>query len=210
MILEITHTACISERGNWMTEYSAIADVSQLLIQEMQSVLVPDVVTSNDKIGLCSPAEHNDISLGIFLYDIMESEEIRRSSMITSGIHNRMVYPPIYLNLYYMITPYFTGNVKYKMAGEQEIMGRVIQYFHDYPLIPIEKVSPDHGDAIDLRIELLRLDMEQKSRIWNFPNEPYRTSLFYKVSPVMIHSSRYTDITRVSQAEINVKNTEGD
>ena len=91
MILEITHTACISERGNWMTEYSAIADVSQLLIQEMQSVLVPDVVTSNDKIGLCLPAEHNDISLGIFLYDIMESEEIRRSSMITSGIHNRTV-----------------------------------------------------------------------------------------------------------------------
>ena len=81
-----------------MTEYSAIADVSQLLIQEMQSVLVPDVVTSNDKIGLCSPAEHNDISLGIFLYDIMESEEIRRSSMITSGIHNRTVTLKIILN----------------------------------------------------------------------------------------------------------------
>ena len=46
--------------------------------------------------------------------------------------------------------------------------------------------------------------MEQKSRIWNYPNEPYRTSLFYRISPVIISSDRYKSVERVKVAQINV------
>ena len=179
------------------------------MVSKLQKVLVPDLISGNDKIDVCSPAEHNDISLGLFLYDIMESEEIRRSTMMVSGMSNKMVYPPIYLNLYYMLTPYFMGNVKYRSIGEQEALGRIIQYFHDYPIITYDELNSTDDGGTDLRIELLRLDMEQKQRIWTFPNEPYRTSLFYKISPVVIHSSRYRNITRVSDARINVNSVEG-
>lgn len=187
-----------------MSDYSVIADVSKIMINKLQSILVPDLISGNDKIDVCSPAEHNDISLGLFLYDIMESEEIRRSTMRVSGLSNKMVYPPIYLNLYYMLTPYFMGNIKYRSISEQETLGKIIQYFHDYPIISKDELNDDNDGTTDLRIELLRLDMEQKQRIWTFPNEPYRTSLFYKVSPAIIHSSRYRNITRVSDAKINV------
>lgn len=192
-----------------MSDYSVIADVSRIMVSKLQRVLVPDLISGNDKIDVCSPAEHNDISLGLFLYDIMESEEIRRSTMMVSGMSNKMVYPPIYLNLYYMLTPYFMGNVKYRSIGEQEALGKIIQYFHDYPIITYDELNSTGDDGTDLRIELLRLDMEQKQRIWTFPNEPYRTSLFYKISPVVIHSSRYRNITRVSDARINVNSVEG-
>lgn len=193
-----------------MSDYSGIADVSRLMVNRLQGILVPDLISGNDKIDVCSPSEHNDISLGLFLYDIMESEEIRRSTMMVSGMSNKMVYPPIYLNLYYMLTPYFMGNVKYRSIGEQEALGKIIQYFHDYPIIAYDELNSSGDGGTDLRIELLRLDMEQKQRIWTFPNEPYRTSLFYKVSPVIIHSSRYRNITRVSDARINVDSVEGD
>ena len=88
-----------------MSDYSVIADVSRIMVSKLQRVLVPDLISGNDKIDVCSPAEHNDISLGLFLYDIMESEEIRRSTMMVSGMSNKMVYPPIYLNLYIAILP---------------------------------------------------------------------------------------------------------
>lgn len=187
-----------------MKEYSMIADVSRAIIGIMQKALVPDIVASNDSIGLCSPADRNDVLLGLFLYDIIESDELRRSTTRTNTISDRLNYPPIYLNLYYMITPYFTGNVKYRMLSEQEALGRLIQQFHDYPLIPADEVAQENENVIDLRVEMLRLDNEEKSKIWTFPNEPYRTSLFYKVSPVVINSSRYRDITRVSEADIHV------
>ena len=192
-----------------MADYSVIADVSRVLVHKLQKILVPDLISGNDKIDVCSPAEHNDISLGLFLYDIMESEEIRRSTMMMSGVSNKMVYPPIYLNLYYMLTPYFMGNIKYRSISEQETLGKIIQYFHDYPVITGDELSYAEEGMTDLRIELLRLDMEQKQRIWTFPNEPYRTSLFYKISPVVIHSSRYRNVTRVSDARFNDNAVEG-
>jgi hypothetical protein len=58
-------------------------------------------------------------------------------------------------------------------------------------------------------VELLRMDMEEKTKIWAYPEEPYRTSLFYRVSPVLVASSRHRDVSRVSSAEISVKNISG-
>ncbi len=187
-----------------MQGYQAIAKVSERLIKLLQEELVPEFIQQKDKIGLCNPADRGDMALGVYMYDIMENDEFARGRQMYNTNDRRQIYPPIYLNLYYMITPYFMGNVRYRTTGEHEVMGRIIQYFHDYPLITIESIDEDSPDGIDLRVELLRLDMEQKSRIWNYPNEPYRTSIFYKISPVIISSDRFRNVERVRVAEINV------
>jgi hypothetical protein len=90
------------------------------------------------------------------------------------------------------------------MAAEERILGKVIQYFHDYAIIPIDDLDTSDMSGVDLHIEMLRMDAEQKSKIWAFPNIPYKTSLFYKVAPVSIDSERMNKVTRVRQVEINV------
>ena len=192
-----------------MADYTVIADVSEKLIEMLQKEFVPEFVSGKDGIALCSPSDKSDVTIGLFLFDIRESEEIRRSSVITSGM-NQIQYPPIFLNLYYMITAYTTGDVRFRMISEEKILGRVIQYFHDYPLIPIDDIDPSDMSGVDLRIEMLRLDAEQKSKIWNFPNIPYKTSIYYKVSPISIDSARRKEITRVRQVKINVSSKEED
>ena len=187
-----------------MQGYQAIARVSERLIAMLQEELVPDFIPQKDKIGLCNPADRGDTAVGIYLYDIMENEDIARGRQMYNSNDRRMIYPPIYLNLYYMITPYFMGNVRYRTMGEHETLGRIIQYLHDYPIISIDSIDKEDKDGIDLKVELLRLDMEQKSRIWNYTNEPYRTSLFYRISPVIISSDRYKSVERVKVAQINV------
>ena len=186
-----------------MADYTIIADVSEKLIEMLQKELVPEFISGKDGVALCSPADKSDVTLGLFLFDIRESEEIRRSSAVISGM-SKMQYPPIFLNLYYMITAYTTGEIRFRMSSEERILGRVIQYFHDYPLISIDDIDPADMSGVDLRIEMLRLDAEQKSKIWNFPNIPYKTSIFYKVSPVSIDSARKKEIIRVRQAQINI------
>lgn len=186
-----------------MAGYTIISDVSEKLVSLLQTELVPDLITGRDQIALCSPADKSDAALGIYLFDIRESEEIRRSSMVSLGV-NAIQYPPIYLNLFYMVTAYATGDTKFRMAAEERILGRVIQYFHDYSLIPVDDLDPGDMSGVDLHIEMLRLDVEQKSKIWNFPNIPYKTSLFYKVAPVSIDSARMNPVARVRQVEINV------
>lgn len=186
-----------------MANYTAIADISKILVNNLRNNL-SDVLTPNQSVDLKSPADMSTTTVNVFLYDILESGEISRSTMINSGINVKQ-YPPIYLNLYYMITVNINGEAQFKTIEEQRIMGAIIQYFHDYPLISSDILDPDGINDVDARVEFIRLTMDEKNRIWNFPNVPYKASLFYKVSPIAINSSRYVNVSRVKNVDINVE-----
>ena len=50
------------------------------------------------------------------------------------------------------------------------------------------------------QIQLQRLERFEKLRMWNFANEPYKLSLFYRVQPVEISSTRTKEVARVREA----------
>jgi len=203
-----------------MGRYTVIADTSEKLIEMLQKELVPDVIQNENEIGLRSPEEHADVSLGIYLYDITESEEIKsRSTAVIK--QDRICKPPIYLNLYYMLTAYARGDNRYRLSQEEKILGKVIQTFLDSPLIiydseslPAEKNgSKTDNDtkrgqdipAIQPRIIMQRLDSDERNKIWNFPNTSYRLSLFYKVSPVAIDSNIRNEFVRVRETDFKFR-----
>lgn len=188
-----------------MSDYMVIAKVSRRITELLQKLLVPELIADASSISLCSPEEHKDVSLGIFLYDVRESEDIRRSGMIRTGT-DRQSGPPIYMELYYMITAYISGDQRFGMMEEEKILGKIIQYFHDYPVILFSELMPDAPAAPDLRISMSPMDGEQKMKLWNFGGQPYRLSLFYKAAPVTIASAREQAVTRVTEVEVNVEN----
>lgn len=203
-----------------MGRYTIIADTSEKLIEMLQKELVPDIIQNENEIGLRSPEDHADVSLGLYLYDITESEEIKACST-TVIKHDKISKPPIYLNLYYMLTAYARGDNRYKLSQEEKILGRVIQTFLDHPLITYgsEGLTPEEDSgkisgetkraqeipAISPRIIMQRLDADERSKIWSFPNTSYRLSLFYKVSPVAIDSNIMNEVVRVRKADFHVK-----
>ncbi len=182
-----------------MAGYMAIADVGGKIVRILKKILVPEIIQMPEAIGMCSPDEKGDIVLGVFLYDIQEHGEAQMRGAVDIS-PSRQAFPPIHLSLYYMITPYFAGNVKLRSEQEQRALGRIIQYFHDYPVFPGE----DH-----LQIQLLRTSMEDKVKLWNFGSQPYRASLFYKVYPVRIDSARARTVGRVRAFRSNVSRREG-
>ncbi len=203
-----------------MGRYTVIADTSEKLIEMLQKELVPDIIQNENEIGLRSPEDHADVSLGLYLYDITESEEIKaRSTAVIK--HDKISKPPIYLNLYYMLTAYARGDNRYKLPQEEKILGRVIQTFLDHPLILYgsegltqekdsgkinsETKRAQETPAISPRIIMQRLDADERSKIWSFPNTSYRLSLFYKVSPVAIDSNIMDEVVRVRKADFHVK-----
>ncbi len=188
-----------------MGRYTIIADVGEKLVSILQRELVPAVLPNPNEVGLCSPEDHGDISLGLFLYDVKESEEVRQQGAAVIK-KEKLMKPPIYLNLYYMITAYSGGDIRYKLTQEQRILGKVMQTFYDYPLIPLEEVDKDAVNGMDLRIQMQKISIDEKSRIWNFPNVGNKLSLFYKVSPVAIESELTSDMTRVTDLDITVTN----
>ena len=188
-----------------MGRYTMIADVGEKLVSILQRELVPAVLPNPNEVGLCSPEDHGDISLGLFLYDVKESEEVRQQGAAVIK-KEKLMKPPIYLNLYYMITAYSGGDIRYKLTQEQRILGKVMQTFYAYPMIPLEEVDKDAVNGMDLRIQMQKISIDEKSRIWNFPNVGNKLSLFYKVSPVAIESELTSDMTRVTDLDITVTN----
>lgn len=184
-----------------MKQYTSIADASERLIGLLQQELVPDVLKNPNEIGLRSPDDHGDVSLGLFLYDVQECEELHQKGMINTHV-NRQSYPPIYLTLYYMITAYSTGDLKFRMAQEERILGAVVQVFHNNALILSGEQADNSG--MDIHLQMLRITQEEKSKIWNFSGTPYKLSLFYKVSPVVIESGRERKVKRVTEMDITL------
>lgn len=191
-----------------MGKYTIIADTGNCIVERLKSVLVPDLIQNAGEIGLRSPEDRGDTSLGLFLYDIRPSEEVYQNRPVVT--RDKIARPPMLLSLSYMITAYSQGDIQYRLSQEERILGRVIQYFYDHPVIPLDEVDPHMTSGTELHITMLKPDIDEKARIWNFPNVGNRLSLFYKVSPVAIDSGLQKDITRVTDLDINLSNMRGE
>ena len=104
-----------------------------------------------------------------------------------------------------MITAYSSSDIKFRMLEEAKIIGRAIQLLDGTSVLKGEVFGKPFTDLrYPPRIEMLDLETEEKHRIWNSTETPYRLSLFYKVYPIEIESEKITSITRVTETDITV------
>ncbi len=180
--------------------FSSISEVGSHIVSILKRELVPDVVQHPAAIGMCSPEDHGDLVVGVYLYDIGPNNDIVERGMVTRDRHTQ-VYPSTFLTLRYMITVWSMGDLKFKTQEEHRILGRVVQALADHSVIG--KTSSIHGEPMDTRIEMERIEPGEKLRLWNFPNKPYQLSLFYRAQPVEITSTK-TRLTPTRVRDINV------
>lgn len=183
-----------------MGKYTVIAEVGEKIRQILSEGLVPELIRDKNSIGLSSPADKEDFMLGIYLYDIRENENVRMQGMAADSV-DKQRFPSLFLNLYYMITPYSGSDIRFRAGQDQRILGKTMQLLQDNRRIPAREVGEGLG-GMDLRIDLLDLDMEEKIKIWNDPSKPYCTSLFYQVAPVELESERITPVVRVREMDL--------
>lgn len=192
-----------------MSSYTIISDIGNMLTGLLKKNMVPDIIVNIDAISLCSPAEKENISLGLYLYDVRESDSVRVTGMQPAGV-SRQKFPPMYLDLYYMLTAYSMSDSKFRASEEQRILGRAMQLFKDNPVINLESMSFENAaDGTAVKIELLPMDAQDKMKLWNMANTAYRLSLFYKISPVPLDSTRTVGIRRVTELDFSVEEAGG-
>lgn len=191
-----------------MGSYTIIMETGNALVQLLRKELVPEIMPNEDSIGLASPADRGDLNLCVHLYDVSESEEYRQSGMQPGGL-SRQKFPPIYLTLSYLITAFSASDVKFRSGEEQRILGKVIQVLRDAPVFDPETMQFGAGGSPEgIRMEMRRIEAEEKLKIWNFPNLANKLSLFYKIGPVPLESARTKEIRRVRSIEFGLSGQE--
>ena len=86
-----------------MAKYSVISDVSRTIIDLLQANLVPELVGQAEQIGACDPHERGNCVVGVHIYDIRESGEMRPNTPVLQP-DGTMRNPPVPLYLSMMIS----------------------------------------------------------------------------------------------------------
>ena len=188
-----------------MPNYNIISDVSEAIVRLLREGMVPDIIPNTEGIGVCHPSDKGDVSLGICLYDIRLNTDIIPTDKVPVGT-DKMRSPSTFFDLYYMITAYSSSDIKFRSLEEAKILGRTIQLIEGNPILRGDM----YGKSISQmrfapKIEMIQIENEEKQRIWNIPETPYKLSLFYKVYPIEVESEKITTVTRVTEAEFTIE-----
>lgn len=157
---------------------SAVDAIINLLRAGMPPLLKPE------QIGLCLPDNSDKYLLGAFVYAVTRDPKtvsggsVRVDSSMTAK-------NPLCAELRVVITSYV--GKKSGLADDYKLLERVMQIWHDRSELPVDTpFQPSH--IVRPRMELLNLDADEISKIWQFSSAPYTLSLFYKLAPVVITS----------------------
>lgn len=105
--------------------------------------------------------------------------------------HDRLIDRPLPLKLHYLVVP--VVQVATRADGpelEHNIMGVVLQTFHDHPTLRGADLRGDlAGSSQELNVRFETLDLDQMSRMWESMNREFQLCISYEVAVVPIDSA---------------------
>jgi hypothetical protein len=169
-----------------------LAQASQPLPGEPAPDPLSDVTVSTRPPDKARTAESNN-QINLFLYQTLPNAAFRNRDMPGRGRSGEESPQPLALNLYYLLTFYGVSNDE---LMTHRLLGRAMGLLHDRPTLSpedIEAALPGTGLGQQLervRLSPVTLTWEEMSRLWSTLQSPYRTSVAYEASVVLIDSQR--------------------
>jgi hypothetical protein len=133
--------------------------------------------------------------LNLFLYLSAPNAAMRNMSMPGRGSDGDLAAPPVALTLYYLISGYGAGGDEVK---SHRLLGRAMAILHvnsrleraDILAITGEAPGNDLAQQIErVRITPHNVSSEEMSKLWTMFQTPYRVSIAYEVSVVLIDNA---------------------
>ncbi len=185
-----------------VADYSVVTDIGLSLVKVLREELVPELIAHADGVGLAHPGDKGDMNLSLYLYEIKENTDFRSNDLIDQG--DRMRYPPIALDLSYLITAHSASDVLTRAIDEQRIMGKMMQVLHDHNILKGEDLVGSLAGT-NGAYRIVKEEIPLETAISLFPSLPYKLSLSYKIGPVYLDSTRTKSVSRVRERHLKVE-----
>lgn len=201
-----------------MSKYEVIKAVDETLrtlLWENKDTTISSILGSSDErrisfqppFHLMKDTEPDQDYLSLFLYRVVENGEMKNRSLEHQN-GNLFQYPPLSLNLFYLITPLTKDNTSPEKA--HILLGKSMQIFYDNAVIKGSALKGVLKDTTEeLRIILNPISMEDITKLWSSFMRPYHLSVSYEVKVVYIDSERQTEAERVRRKQIQYKQLTG-
>jgi hypothetical protein len=174
-------------------------DASEIIgeVTEMLRSLLGDFsVTLDSPASLKSGGESQPAKINLYLYQVLENSFAKNQEWTTLDSGDQQ-FPPLSLDLYYLLTPYAADTV-----SAHRVLSQAMQVLHDHPNLAEDDLPPALRLTLDrLSLSLQPMKLEELTRIWNSLQATYRLSVSYRVSVVPIRSSLTVKPKRVVRKE---------
>jgi hypothetical protein len=206
-----------------MSDYNVIRAVGQTLKQLLWSKMEPDgtihsIIAHEWQISLKPPfklitdTEPDEDYLSLYLYRVIENGEMKNRPLELKDT-NILRYPPLSLNLFYLITP-LVRNIPDRFDIEMEydhlLLGKAMEILYDNAILKGADLRGVLANtAEELRIILNPISMEDINKIWSAFMRPYRLAVSYEVKVIYIDSERETGGERVRRKRLEVLQKNG-
>ena len=175
-----------------MSTPQAIATVTNTLIN-----LLGAAATGGGTVTSLPPdkaAKKAARAINLFLYQATPSPTWRNMDLPLQNRPGESSSPPLALNLYYLLTPFVVDADDETQT--QAMLGQAMGILHDHAVLgrgEIQSASPDSG--LHLQVERIRLTLQPLTlddifKLWSGYQTPYRLSVAYEASVVLIDSQR--------------------
>ena len=173
-----------------MSNSLAIAAVTETMRKMLTTGLGfanEDSVSTKPPDKARDPNDNSD-QINLFLYHVLPNAAWRNMDLPKQTRPGETSQPALALDLDYLITAY--GD------NDHKLLGQAMLAMYDTPLLSPDAIAaafPDSGVELQferVRITLQPLSLEDMYRLWNGFQTQYRVSAAYRVSVVLIESTR--------------------
>ena len=196
-----------------MAGYAAVADVGETLVEllrnrmdELEGVIDVD----RTDVGLVSPGElgeQSDVLLSLYLYRIAENADLKNAERERIDDETERE-PPLALDLYYLLTAHPSpgdAEATDRTAQQHRILGLAMQVMRENAVVSGADLRGSLAADRELRVSLYPQSVDELTNIWTtFQGTPFRPSVAYLVSPVLIESLRERPVRPVLERTVSV------
>lgn len=189
-----------------MASFTILRDVGITLKKLLKDNLKDDIpeLSKENSIIFDSPADidpSEKARLSVFLYQIIENTYLKNAPRESIGV-DQWQNPPLIVDLLYLFTPYAKDR-----ETEIIIMEGLMQVLYDHSVLRgdmLENNLKQSGND-EIRIVYNNLSLEDINKLWErFPNNPFKLSVSYTLTPIRISSEKRKKIPRVIEKQIDI------
>jgi len=167
------------------SQFQVDSEISSIISTEQQITIEPPFKIVRD-------GDPDEDSLSIFLYRVVEDANLKNRQLEQAG-PNALRYPPLPLNLFYLITP-LTNSTE----NDHKLLGKTMQIIYDNGSVSGSALQGVLSNtAEELRIILNPMSLEDYSKLWTAFMRSFRLAVSYEVKVVFIDSEREMGSERV-------------
>ena len=134
------------------------------------------------KVNACPPdrvrQEAGGRQINLFLFEVTEDAHLRAAA--------REALPPqLALSLRYLLSVYGDDGDRADLSAHQ-VLSEAMRVLHENAVLPVGGTGRDAAATPPLHIVLQPMSLDEMSKLWGSWSSPYRLSVVYDVSPVLL------------------------